>query len=47
MEHPLVLNQEILEKNLALEFQQAFVNDVVNSNVDALINKMKDIEKAA
>ena len=37
----------MLEKDLALEFQRVFVNDVSNANVDALITKMKDIEKAA
>jgi hypothetical protein len=47
MEHSLVLNQEVLDKNLASEFQEAFVNEVACSNVDALINKMKDIEKAS
>ncbi len=37
MEHPLIHNQEVLEAELALEFQRAFVDEIVNANVEALL----------
>lgn len=37
MEHPLIHNQEVLEAELALEFQRAFVDEIANANVEALL----------
>jgi hypothetical protein len=37
MEHPLIHNQEVLEAELALEFQRAFVDEIAKANVEALL----------
>lgn len=44
LEHPLVHNQEVLDAELALEFQKSFVEEVAKANVDAILDKMKESE---